>query len=296
MPASSRTGGPVASTGRPFVQDVRVLPPTESAPGSIRDVVAGLGEEFARFDSRTQDSGHVSYGVVGPDGRRWFVKTSGEDVLSAGGATREERARALVRSAEVANAFAHPALLPVERILEADDGLALVTAWFPGELLRSPAERREDPGEAGNRFAALPAEEVVAALDRVIDVHVRLDAAGWTAGDLYDGCLMYDFTHRTITVMDFEFYHRGPFVNTVGRLPGSTRFMAPEEFELGATIDARTTVFTLGRMIELFLLRAHPDHPAHDVAACATRPDPDDRPSSLARLQELWRSTAPGGP
>ena len=28
---------------------------------------------------------------------------------------------------------------------------------------------------------------------------------------------------------------------------GSSRFMAPEEFELGTTIDERTTVFTLGR-------------------------------------------------
>ena len=269
-----------------------MLPPTEPASGSIRDVVAGLGEEFARFDSRTQDSGHVSYGVVDPDGRRWFVKTSGEDVLSAGGATRDERARSLARSAEVANAFAHPALLPVERILQAEDGLALVTAWFPGELLRSPAERRDDPGEACNRFAALPAEEVVAALDQVVDLHVRLDAAGWTAGDLYDGCLMYDFTRRTITVMDFELYHRGTFVNTVGRLPGSTRFMAPEEFVLGATIDARTTVFTLGRMIELFLLRGHPDHPARDIAALATRPDHSERPQTLARFQEQWRSAA----
>ena len=256
----------------------------------MREVVAGLGEEFACFDSRTQDSGHVSYGVIDPDGRRWFVKTSGDDTVSAGGASRDERAASLARSAEVANAVDHPAVIPVERILRADDGLALVMAWFPGELLRSPAERRDDPGETGNRFAALPAAEVVAALDRVIDLHVRLHEAGWIAGDLYDGCLMYDFASRAITVMDFECYHRGAYVNEVGRLPGSTRFMAPEELELGATIDARTTVFTLGRMVELFLLRGHPDHPAREVAALAMQPDPAARPSSLAVFQELWRS------
>jgi hypothetical protein len=222
------------------VQDVPVLPPTETMPGTVREVVGRLGEEFAR-------------------------------------------------SAEVANAFAHPALLPVERVIEADDGLALVTAWFDGELLHSPAERRDDPDEAFNRFAALPAAEVAAALDQVIDLHVGLDAAGWVAGDLYDGCLMYDFANGAITVMDFECYRRGTYVNAVGRLPGSTRFMAPEEHELGATIDARTTVFTLGRMIEVFLLRGHPDHRAREVAAHATQPDPAARPASLAAFQDLWR-------
>ncbi|WP_439936587.1 hypothetical protein ACS3YM_11575 [Nocardia sp. N13] len=267
-----------------------MIPPIELAPGGVREVVAGLGQEFARFDTRTQDSGHVSYGVVDAGGRRWFVKTSGDDQVSAGGASRDERARALVRSAEVTHAVAHPALIPVERVLRADDGIVLVTAWFPGELLRSPAERRDDPGEAGNRFARLPADEVAAALDQVIDLHVWLDGAGGLAGDLYDGCLMYDFASRTITVMDFECYRRGSYVNTVGRLHGSTRFMAPEELELGATIDARTTVFTLGRMITLLLLRGHPDHPAREVAALATRPDPLERPQTLARLRELWRS------
>ena len=119
---------------------------------------------------------------------------------------------------------------------------------------------------------------------------MRLDEAGWVAGDLYDGCLMYDFAARAITVMDFECYRRGTYVNAVGRLPGSTRFMAPEELELGATIDARTTVFTLGRMIEVFLLRGHPDHPAGRIAARATRSERDQRPQGLDAFQHLWRS------
>lgn len=264
-------------------------PASERVTASLREVVAGLGEELARFDSRTQDSGHVSYGVLAADGRRWFVKTSGVDALGADGSTREQRAEALERSVEVTNALTHPALVPVERVIVARDGLALVMAWFAGELLRSPADRREDPREAGNRFASLPAAEVVAALDEVIDLHARLGEAGWIAGDLYDGCLMYDFATRRIKVMDFECYRRGPYVNTVGRLPGSTRFMAPEELTLGATVDARTTVFTLGRMVELFLLRCHPDHPARDVAAAATRADPDERPPSPAAFQQRWR-------
>ena len=34
----------------------------------------------------------------------------------------------------------------------------------------------------------------------------------------------------------------------MGRMFGSTRFMAPEELELGAVIDERTTVYTLARL------------------------------------------------
>ena len=38
----------------------------------------------------------------------------------------------------------------------------------------------------------------------------------------------------------------------MGRMFGSRRFMAPEEFELGAPLDQRTTVFTLGRLVRHF--------------------------------------------
>lgn len=41
----------------------------------------------------------------------------------------------------------------------------------------------------------------------------------------------------------------------MGRMFGSTTFMAPEEFELGAPIDQRTTVFTLGRLVRHFGIR-----------------------------------------
>jgi len=69
---------------------------------------------------------------------------------------------------------------------------------------------------------------------------------------------MYAFDTRQIKVIDLESYHRGPYLNEAGRLPGSTRYMAPEEHTRGAMIDARTTVFNLGRMIEIFLTERFP--------------------------------------
>lgn len=64
---------------------------------------------------------------------------------------------------------------------------------------------------------------------------------------LYDGCLLYDFTTKRLAVFDLDHYRQGPYENTVGRVFGSTRFMAPEEFERGRVIDERTTVFALAR-------------------------------------------------
>lgn len=244
------------------------------------------------FDSRTQDSGHISYGVRDTSGRRWFVKTPGEDTLNSGGADRAARSRALQLSAEVSTAVEHPALISLDRIVDTEHGIVTVSAWFDGELLRAPAELRDEPTHAFSRFKSLPIDEIVDALDSVVDLHVQLDAQGWIAGDLYDGCLMYDFATRTIKVMDLECYHRGPYVNQVGRLPGSTRFMAPEEWTMGAVIDSRTMVFNLGRMIEILLLERHPTHAARGVVQAATREDPSERPRSMADFHDAWRAAS----
>jgi hypothetical protein len=77
---------------------------------------------------------------------------------------------------------------------------------------------------------------------------------------------------------------------------GSSRFMAPEEFELGATIDERTTVFTLGRTISNFLgdgtlaaasFRGTPVQ--HAAMARACREAPADRFQAVAELAAAWR-------
>lgn len=256
-------------------------------------VLNRLGRVFAIFDARTQDSGHISYGIVDDEGRRWFVKTAGDGTVSPGGATRQERVAALRHAAAIQHGLDHPALVPLEAVIEASDGVAIVHHWFDGELLRSRPERRDDPTEAYSLFRALPATDIVAALDCVIDLHVILERSGWIAGDFYDGCLMYDFGARGIKVIDLEAYRHGPYVNGVGRLPGSTRFMAPEEHLSGAAITASTTVYNLGKMLGIFLASnlRHPGIAA--VLARATETAPEHRPSSVAELQQEWRSALP---
>lgn len=260
------------------------------SPLPVTEVIDHLGHVFATFDDRTQDSGHISYGVLGADGRRRFVKTAGNSGASPGGIPRHERVEALRRAAAIQDDVAHPAFVPVEAVVEASDGVLIVHDWFDGELLRSPAGKRDDPGEACSRFRALPFAEVAAALDTIVDVHAALEHAGWIAGDFYDGCLMYDFGSREIKLIDLEYYRPGPFVNDVGRLPGSLRFMAPEELAKGARIDARTTVYNVGRMLEIFLTSQHPHPELEAVTRRATEDRSDRRQASVAALRAEWRA------
>lgn len=74
------------------------------------------------------------------------------------------------------------------------------------------------------RFESLPLPRVLAALTTVFRVHDRLEAAGWCAGDFYDGCLIYDFIDHALYLLDLDHYQSGPYRNHMGRMFGSDRF------------------------------------------------------------------------
>lgn len=113
--------------------------------------------------------------------------------------------------------------------------------------------------------------------------------------DFYDICLIYDFDRRQLRLIDLDMYRDGPFTNEMGRMFGSTRFMAPEEFQLGATIDERTNVFTMGRTVAVFLsdgtLEREPFQGTEDlyeVMHRACRENPSERFESMAAFHAAW--------
>ena len=254
--------------------------------------VTRSGNVFAIFDSATQDSGNVSYGVsLGEE--RLFVKTAGSPRDTRPFLSHADRVQLLRNAARLARSVTDPALPVLRNVVESPEGPVLVYEWLEGELVGTPADRRSDPLSAFARFRALPALERVAALDVVFRLHVRLAAKDWVATDFYDGCLLYDFATRALHVIDLDTYHQGPFVNRMGRMFGSTRFMAPEEYELGAPIDERTTVFTMGRTVEQFLTSS-PDE-SIDVRRLVSRACQADRRlrfASVAEFYEAWSETA----
>lgn len=289
---------------------LRRAPPTEllSASTAVEmpgDLVRRCGTVLAEYGPSTQDSGNVSFLVdVGP--RQLFVKTAGVPGAAHPGSPaphfdHDGRVRLLRNAVDLASSCAHPTLACLLNVIETPAGPALVYEAARGELIHVPGPERSDPTSAYQRFAQLPAEQLLAVFDALIDLHDALAAAGWVACDLYDGCLIVDFATAALTVIDLDTYRRGPSRNDMGRMFGSSHFMAPEELELGAVIDQRTTVFTLGRLVWHFGTRLSEaaerfcGPPAvADVVRQACRPSPGDRYADVGAFGRSWRAARTG--
>ena len=263
--------------------------------------VARHGRVEREFSHLTQDSGNVSWIVEAPEGRL-FIKTAGTGASPPPGAPtpyfdHSGRVRLLRNAVDLARSCDHPALAALLNVIETPAGPMLVYRAAPGELIGAPAALRADPASAYQRFANLPAAAQLSIFDTLIDVHRVLAGQGWVAGDLYDGCLIVDFDTLTLHVVDLDTYRRGPSRNDMGRMFGSRRFMAPEEFEFGAPLDQRTTVFTLGRLVRHFTTRLTEDAGCFGgpaglgaVVAQAVEPAPEDRFPTVAAFASAWRS------
>jgi hypothetical protein len=255
-----------------------------------------VGTVFAEFGALTQDSGNVSYGVqIGAE--RYFVKTAGrpdDPRRFLNHAARVALLRNAVRLSESCHHYTLPRLF---RVIESPSGPLLVYQWLDGELIGTPRARRDDPESAFQRFRRLPAATIQGRLDSVFDLHHELAGAGWIAVDFYDGSLIYDFKSGRLGIVDLDMYREGPFRNEMGRMFGSTRFMAPEEFELGALIDERTNVFVMGRTALVLLSDGTLNEDAFrgtralfEVVARACEPERSRRYDSMAAFYSAWRT------
>ncbi|GAA4549370.1 serine/threonine protein kinase [Streptomyces collinus] len=247
-----------------------------------------VGAVFRAF--REQDSGCVSYGVRLANGERWFVKE----------ATTAAARRSLARAWTFHRAVRHPAVVPqLHRFAVRSGGPAVVMPWCPGEILHHPALHRHGgrahPAHPLARFRAQPVTPVLRAVDRLLDAHLAVEAAGFVAVDLYDGAFLYDFDAGDLRLIDLDEYRPGPFTLEADRLPGSRRFMAPEEWRRGSRIDGRTTVHALGRAIRLLLDAGDEERAwrgtAEQLAVVdrAVRPDPAERFTGVGELAAAWR-------
>jgi serine/threonine protein kinase len=255
-----------------------------------------VGTVFAVFDERSQDSGNISYGVqIGAE--RYFIKTAGRPDDPAPAVRLPERVAMLRNAARLWRDCRHPALPRLHQVIESPAGPLLVYQWVDGELVRADRASRDDPRSVFQRFRALPVAETAASLDRVFALHDALARLGWIAVDFYAGSLIYDFGRRQIHVMDLDLYRDAPFTNEMGRMFGSSRFMAPEEFVRGARIDERTNVFTMGRTAAVLLsdgsLERLPFRGGDALYAVMRRACQEDRSrrfDSLSAFYTAWRT------
>ncbi|MEU8678127.1 serine/threonine protein kinase [Streptomyces sp. NPDC048560] len=254
---------------------------------AVESFLERAGTVFRRFDE--QDSGCVSYGLAAA-GQRWFVKSA-----STGSGVSSLR-----RAVSVHQAVSHPAIVPLTHSFTTDEGLALVYPWFSGEVLYHPTRSRHGgraiAGSPMARFRGLPLSRIHAALDSILGAHLAVEQAGLVAVDFYDGCMLYDFEGHKMMLCDLDEFRPGPFTLETDRLPGSRRFMAPEEFVRGSVIDLRTTVFALGRALRLLLDAGDEEKQWRGtrgqlaVVRKATAPVPESRFRSVRSLVDAWHA------
>jgi len=247
--------------------------------------LAAYGRVFRVYDD--QDSGNICFGCMRED-ERFFVKFAGAPTVRGS----DDPAAAIARlraSVTVYRDLRHENLIELIEAREIGGGYAVIFRWTDGECMGRayPASRA--------KFIAMPMETKLRVYRDILAFLVHTAAQGYVAVDFYDGSILYDFAAQKTLVCDVDFFRKMPAVNDMGRMWGSSRFMSPEEIELGAPLDEITNVCTAGAMAFALLAdfrRERENWPLsgtlYDIAAKAVADNREDRWQSPAEMLAAW--------
>ncbi|NLD83220.1 MAG: hypothetical protein GX637_03565 [Clostridiales bacterium] len=202
--------------------------------------IRGYGTVFRVMDQLP--SGNLCFGVDGPYGRL-FIKYAGAQTVNYGGRP-EDAVQWLRHGAGLYTRHFHPSLIPMLTCGPVPGGYVCVFPWQDALPLRPmpPTDR------VRSRVRKSPLVQRLQMLDGVFDLHVLLSAAGLVAVDFTDEHVFIDFDAGRALVCDIDQYRSLPAFNTRGRMPGSPRFLAPEEYGMGEELKEDTTVYKLGAL------------------------------------------------
>ena len=245
------------------------------------------GKVFKVFDD--QDSGNICFGMSDGD-KRYFVKYAGAPTERACVSTEEAVANQK-RTVEIYKELAHPTLIRYISSEEIGGGFAMIFDWLDAECPHPmyPLSRR--------KFMQLPMEKRVRIFEDILDFHIHVSKQNYVAIDFYDGSILYDFEQERTAICDIDFYVKAPYINQMGRLWGSSRFMSPEEFILGAVIDEITNVYAMGATA--FALFSNSDRSPekwpldmrlYEVVKRAVSDERSRRQQSIVQLIEEWKA------
>ncbi|MEG0767047.1 MAG: phosphotransferase, partial [Clostridia bacterium] len=262
------------------------LPFKRKAPFAF-DFLAKYGRVFQVFDD--QDSGNLCFGCE-RDGARYFIKFAGAPTQSYQG-TQEDAIARLQATFPIYRALHHPNLIEFVGAEKIGGGFAMIFAWTDGVCMG-----RQYPA-AHQKFMQADIPTRLDVFRDILSFFAYVAIQGYVAVDFYDGSILYDFHNRKTMICDIDFFRKAPCVNDMGRMWGSSRFMSPEEFALGATLDEITNVYTLGATA--FALFADCDRrrdswTLHDktyaVAAKAVRDSRAERQRSVRDFIGEWKT------
>ncbi len=218
-----------------YIQYIHQIPYKLKSPFDF-SFIEEYGEVFKVYDD--QDSGNICFGVQNGD-RRIFIKFAGAPTARYAGKPEEAVAQ-LKDAVKVYEELRHPHLVKLIRTEEIGGGFAAIFEWTDGECMGKmyPLSRET--------FMQMPDHTRMKVFHDILDFHLHVIEEGYVAIDFYDGSILYDFSKEETVICDIDLYSKRPYINTTGRMWGSSRFMSPEEFKKGAEIDEITNVYLIG--------------------------------------------------
>ncbi|MEG0470979.1 MAG: phosphotransferase [Solibacillus sp.] len=269
-----------------YIQYINKIPYKLKSPFDM-SFIEQYGEVFKVYDD--QDSGNICFGVVS-DENKYFIKFAGAPTEQYSGKPEDAIAR-LKSTVSIYQDLAHPNLIKFIKAEEVGGGFATIFEWTDGECMgRMYPLSRE-------KFLQMPDNTRLEVFHDILSFHMHVINLGYVAIDFYDGSIMYDFGEDRTMICDIDFYSKLPYINTTGRMWGSTIFMSPEEFALGAAIDEITNVYLMGatafalfgmakdRSMEKWRLNDQ----LYKVALKAVNDNRENRQQSLAEFACDWK-------
>ena len=242
------------------------------------------GKVFAVYDD--QDSGNICFGTE-KNSERYFVKFAGAPTARYQGTPKDAIAR-LKATLPVYRELKHKTLMEFVEAKDIANGFAMVFKWVDGDCMG-----RAYP-LSHKRFMDLPIAARHEVFRDLLNFFVYIASQNYVAIDFYDGSILYDFETGKTTVCDIDFFRKQPTFNDMGRMWGSSRFQAPEEFRRGDALDEVTNVYTLGATaFALFgeYERSRDKWQLNDkLFAIATKAVSAERKDRFASIEELQRS------
>ena len=269
-----------------YVQYIDGVPLKLKAPFDL-SFLGRYGRVFKVFDD--QDSGNLCFGVQKGDAR-YFVKFAGGPAEQYRG-TPEDAVARLKTTIPVYRDLAHPTLIHFLEAEEIGNGFAVVFDWVDATCMHRMYPRDH------LRFKQASPDVRMRIFEDILAFHSHVAEQGYVAIDFYDGSILYDFENGKTILCDIDFYAKQPYTNRMGRMWGSSRFLSPEEFTLGAQIDEVTNVYTMGATA--FALFSESDRSpgawplSRELYAVAKRAISDERgrrQQSIHQLMEEWKA------
>lgn len=268
-----------------YIQYIDGVPYKLKAPFDF-SFISKYGKVFKVFDD--QDSGNICFGVANGE-NRYFIKFAGAPTARAC-VSADEAVANLKRTVPIYQDLAHPNLIKFINAETVGGGFALIFEWADAECMHTMYPRSR------KKFLQMPIETRHQVFEEILSFHEHVAKQGYVAIDFYDGSIMYDFGNRKSLICDIDFYAKAPYINQMGRLWGSSRFMSPEEFQLGAAIDEITNVYTMGAAaFALFgnerdrcIEKWHISKALFDVATRAVSDERRERQQSIEKFTAEW--------